>query len=108
MIQFDILQQGSSVVGFRVQGHAGFAVEGQDIVCAAVSVLAYNTINSCERFANVSLDVRDQGDALTCRLPAHPSESVRLLINSLFYGIEQVGEQYPEFVRMQSMDISNL
>lgn len=108
MIQFDILQQGHSVVGFRVQGHSGYAETGNDIVCAAVSVLAYNAINSCERFANVSLEVRDHGDNLTCRLPMQPSESVRLLINSLFYGVEQVAEQYPEFVRIQSVDIAQV
>lgn len=108
MVCFDILQQRQSVVGFRVSGHAGYAESGSDIVCAAVSVLAYNTINSCERFAGVALDVRDQGDTLTCRLPLQPSEPVRLLINSLFYGVEQVAEQYPEYVRIQTLDISQL
>ena len=33
-------------VGFETEGHAGYAEAGQDIVCAAVSALAINTINS--------------------------------------------------------------
>ncbi|MFB5191113.1 ribosomal-processing cysteine protease Prp [Alicyclobacillus fastidiosus] len=108
MIKFEILQQRDSVAGFRVKGHAGYADSGSDIVCAAVSVLVYNAINSCERFAGVALDVKDAGETLTCQLPLHPSESVRLLINSLFYGVEQVAEQYPEFVRLQTTNIAKL
>jgi len=103
MIRFEILQRGQQVTGFRVQGHAGYAESGNDIVCAAVSVLVYNAINSCERFAGTTLDVSDAGDVLACRLPSQPSEAVRLLMNSLFYGIEQIAEQYPEFVRLRAV-----
>ncbi|EPZ48987.1 ribosomal-processing cysteine protease Prp [Alicyclobacillus acidoterrestris] len=108
MITFEILQQRDSVAGFRVKGHAGYSDSGSDIVCAAVSVLVYNAINSCERFAGVALNVVDQGETLTCRLPLQPNESVRLLINSLFYGVEQVAEQYPEFVRITTTNIAKL
>ena len=31
-------------------GHAGFADSGEDIVCAAISVLTINLINSLEKF----------------------------------------------------------
>ena len=30
----------------EVKGHAGYAKRGEDIVCAAISVLTINTINS--------------------------------------------------------------
>ena len=39
-------------VGFKAHGHAGFSEEGQDIVCAAVSVLTINTLNAIEKFAD--------------------------------------------------------
>lgn len=103
MIRFDILQRADAVVGFRVRGHSGFAASGADIVCSAVSVLVYNAINSCERFAGISLSVQDDGDSLRCQLPKQPSEAVRLLMNSLFYGVEQVAEGYPEFVQLRSV-----
>jgi len=34
------------ICGFEMDGHAGFAEYGQDIVCAALSMLSINTINS--------------------------------------------------------------
>ena len=38
-------------VGFQTEGHAEYADPGEDIICAAVSVLVINTINSIETFA---------------------------------------------------------
>ena len=35
---------------FTTSGHAGYAPEGQDIVCAAASVLTINTINAIDKF----------------------------------------------------------
>ena len=34
------------------EGHAGFGYRGQDVVCAAVSVLVINTINGIEQFTS--------------------------------------------------------
>ena len=38
--------------GFDMSGHAGYDDIGKDIVCAAVSVLVINTLNSIERFTD--------------------------------------------------------
>lgn len=34
------------------EGHAGFGYRGQDVICAAVSMLVINTINGIERFTS--------------------------------------------------------
>ena len=34
--------------GFSCIGHSGYAEQGEDIVCAAISVLVINTINSLD------------------------------------------------------------
>ena len=38
--------------GFTVSGHAGYAREGEDIVCSAVSVLVINTVNALDKFTD--------------------------------------------------------
>ena len=42
--------------GFTCEGHAGYADYGQDIVCASISVLVINTINSLEDTSKVLMD----------------------------------------------------
>ena len=37
-------------LGFDCLGHAGYADEGEDIVCAGISALVINTINSIGLF----------------------------------------------------------
>ena len=49
-------------VGFDVNSHAGYAEEGEDIVCAAISALVINTVNSIETFTDdvFQLDVDEE------------------------------------------------
>ena len=37
-------------IGFETSGHADYADEGYDIICAAVSALTVNAVNSVETF----------------------------------------------------------
>ena len=39
---------------FTCTGHAGYSEYGTDIVCASISVLVINTINSIETFTSVA------------------------------------------------------
>ena len=45
------------ITGFCLKGHAGYAQDGADIVCAAASVLVINTINALERYTNDAFTV---------------------------------------------------
>ena len=71
--------------GFDVEGHAGFAESGQDIVCAAVSMLVINTINSIEQLVSDEYTLTsDEEDGviqfrLSKRDPAHPGPCPQLL-----------------------------
>ena len=40
------------VLGFKTYGHSGYADEGSDIVCSAISLLVINTINAIDTFTD--------------------------------------------------------
>ena len=50
MITITVKKRKGSYLDFLSKGHAGYAEEGQDIVCAAASILVINTINAIEEF----------------------------------------------------------
>ena len=52
MITITVKKRNGNYLEFVSKGHAGYAEEGQDIVCAAVSVLVINTVNSLETFTD--------------------------------------------------------
>ena len=58
MIIITIFQNQESVTGFRCIGHAEYAEYGSDIVCAGVSALVVNAINSIEALRGNRLMLR--------------------------------------------------
>ena len=48
--------------GFESKGHADYAEDGDDIVCAAVSALTFNAVNSIEKFTEDAFQVEQAED----------------------------------------------
>jgi uncharacterized protein YsxB (DUF464 family) len=90
---------------FSVRGHAEAADPGHDIICAAVSVLVTNAINSAEHLLGVHIadDEQVRPGHVECSIPAisgPQNEKLQLLFESMVYGIQQVAELYPDFVKL--------
>ena len=77
-------------------GHAGYAEYGEDIVCAAISVLTINTINSIEQFTKDKIDVFESEDDGIIRITFKdiPSKEADLLLKSFELGVKGVSDQY--------------
>lgn len=83
-------------VGFTCHGHAGFAAKGDDIVCAALSVLTINTINSLEQLAQAAMEVESEEaeGSIVCRFTGPVSEAGRLLMDAYVLGCQNVFQEY--------------
>jgi len=89
MIRITIYQNAKSkCVGFRSEGHAEYEEAGQDIVCAAASMLIINTINAIETFTDgeFTLDSEESG-FIDYHITGDPSVEVSLLLDSLVLGL---------------------
>ncbi len=77
-------------------GHAGYADSGEDIVCAAISVLVINTINSLEQFTETKmrLETDDNSGFIDLQFPEDLKEDGRLLMDSLMLGLRNIAEEY--------------
>ncbi len=84
-------------MGFVFQGHAGFGEAGQDIVCAGVSALLINAVNSVESLAGDSFRYKEHEDEETVIffLTSDPiSEKAALLLKSLVLGLQGIEHEY--------------
>ena len=101
MIEVQALKEKGHYKSFHIQGHAGYADAGEDIVCAAVSALVINTINSIEEFTedDASLISEDETGMISYHLN-HPSKDARLLLNAMILGLEQMvdDDNYAEYI----------
>lgn len=97
MIQVTIFQDSSGgYKGFRMKGHAGFGEAGQDIICAAVSVLTLNTANAIEAFTEDSIEGKADENAgmLEFRFCGEVSRESKLLIDTLVLGLKDIQSDY--------------
>ncbi len=91
MIRVSIFKRDNEITGFDCIGHAGYAEEGSDIVCAGVSVLVINAVNSIEMLAKVSFDYTEEDGDVRFRLKESNPEA-QLLLQSMQLGIETVAK----------------
>jgi uncharacterized protein YsxB (DUF464 family) len=73
-IEQDVKFNVESVTGFRTEGHAGYAEYGNDIICAAVSILVMTTINSIEELTSSVFITRRMKREVTWNLSLFPKK----------------------------------
>ena len=85
-----------SYAGFSLDGHAGSGEYGKDIVCAALSMLSINTVNSLEEFTDdkFSLDADPEKGHLSAVFEGALSHEGDLLMKSFELGVDGVYKQY--------------
>lgn len=88
-----------SIRRFCCEGHAGAAVKGKDVICAAVSMMVINTINSIEAFLPDDLKkmtVESDGEKgrISCAFLEAPSKEAGLLLDSMYLGLKTIEEDH--------------
>ncbi|GEK28540.1 ribosomal-processing cysteine protease Prp [Furfurilactobacillus siliginis] len=101
MIKVDISRNASQqMTAFTMTGHAGAGDYGEDIVCAAVSVLAITAVNSLDEIADATPTVEsddDNGGYLHVVMPTHNAAADTILA-SFVLGLTQVAQKYSQFI----------
>ena len=104
MIQATFIRANQQLASVELTGHAGSGEFGYDIVCAAVSTLAINYINSLEGLTNCTADVTiDEIDGGYMKIALSDladlkNEKVQLLFESFLLGMTNLAENSSEFI----------
>ena len=104
-VTFDRREQ--NLRGFEFDGHAGYAESGKDIVCAGVSALVLNMINSVDEFCEdkYMLDINEDNGHVKFSFIDEPSYNAILLINSLELGIKGIKETYSQHITLDYREV---
>ena len=102
--------EGIRIVSFEVQGHSGYAPEGEDIVCAAVTSairLVEATVNDVLGLA-ASVKVREQDASISLHLPGGLSPTAESTCQSLLAGLmvyfSALHDEYPDNIEVLEDD----
>lgn len=84
------------VRAFSISGHAGYAPSGEDIICAAVSVLTINTINSIEKLTKDRFEsqIEEASGDVSFTLTDEFSEETQLLLEAFVIGLDGIEQSY--------------
>ena len=101
------------LVGFKAEGHTGYAPSGQDIVCAGVSTLLQTAVLGLQELADVALQVKQEPKSglLHCWLGETADEAklvkADLILNLTYLGLQQIATDYQKYVQISLKEVPN-
>jgi hypothetical protein len=104
MIQVTLYRSGTdrSIRGFAVEGHAGYAARGSDIVCAGVSAITVGTVNALEERLGVVLPHKMKHGYLEASVPElddrGTAERVQLILESMRVMLRTIEQSYGRYL----------
>lgn len=97
-------------IGLEISGHAGFSQKGEDLACAAVSVLSFTAANALSALVKDRALVETQAGHMRLMVAADASLSVKEKADCVFKtvvaGLEGVQKKYEAYVTLR--ETSNL
>ena len=96
MIKVTFTERGKKL-SLRVEGHAGYAEHGKDIVCASASILAYTLASFVSGVENSTVDLTSGDTTIECET------SDETVVNAYLHtkrGYELLAFNYPQYVRL--------
>ncbi|MCL2048732.1 MAG: ribosomal-processing cysteine protease Prp [Defluviitaleaceae bacterium] len=101
MIGITIVRDGAGkITSFTAENH------GETIVCAAVSMLVLNTVNSIEVLTRDSFtcDYDENGGFLTFSLDNHvQTAGVKILLEAMYLGLASAKAEYPGEIEIKEV-----
>ena len=96
---------GNLICGFTVSGHSGYAEEGSDIVCSAVSSAVIMTANTITEIQHINADVTENDGFLRLNLSKHEAEKSSVLLNGLKLHLTALSEEYTKYIKVKISEV---
>ena len=85
--------------GITIEGHAGYAPRGQDIVCAGISTLVQTLVQSFEDLCTDEITYHLKPGWVEIK-HGDLSAKGQTLVNSFFIGVYMIADRYPDHVKV--------
>ena len=96
MIKVTFTEEGEKL-SLRLEGHAGYAEHGNDIVCASASILAYTLASFVRDVENSIVDLTSGDTTIECETS---DEAVTNAYLHTKRGYQLLAFNYPQYVRL--------
>ena len=101
MIRVTLHWKGDLITGFESRGHADYAEEGSDIVCAAVSILTTTCVNALESVAGLEPKVKVSPGKMILTLPEGSGHDAQVILKTMRQGLSDLTDAYPDYLLLK-------
>ena len=89
------------IVSFELSGHSGFAEEGSDIVCSAVSSAVYMAANTIIEIMKLNPKTVVRDGYLKLQISLEDDRKSKVITDGLYLHLSELQNQYPNNLKLE-------
>lgn len=107
MTKVFITKHNNSIIQIECDGHTGYGMEGEDIVCAALSSIVQTAILGLLQVVGVNVNLKrdDKKGYLKASLSTSMDKATRhncdIILNTMLLGIADLNEGFSDFIELE-------
>ena len=103
MTKITIFKKDDIIWSYQVKGHSGFAEEGKDIVCSAVSTATQMTLVGLKEVLKLKVESILEDGFLKVRIldGDENNKDAQILLNTMFLTLQDIAKNYAKNVKME-------
>ncbi len=103
MTKITITKSEKYILAFEVSGHTGFADEGSDIVCSAISTATQMAVCVIKEVLKLDAFVEISEGYLKCKLSAKDlrNDAAQAILVAMQKTLQEIVKEYGKFVKME-------
>ena len=104
MVKVNVCRTNKRMHSITVQGHAGYAEAGQDLVCAGVSSISIGMMNALNMIVQDTCDLEVK-DSYTSIKVIRDCDEVQLLLTAMLIQLATMEETYPTYIKINEQEV---
>lgn len=101
MIKVNIIKEANFIKEVTLKGHALFADEGQDIVCASATTAVIVTANGIERlYGKDAITSKATSGMIQLVINEMKNDTIQILLANLIDSLQELEDQYPKNIKI--------
>ena len=100
MIRIECLKKDGKIIFLSLKGHANTASYGQDIVCSAVSAVAFGGLNALENPSSFTIKSNEEKGELEIEAHSSVTNHDYIVLETMLIQFKSIEESAPKNVRI--------
>ena len=111
MTKIQIKKKQNSITKVECDGHTGYGVQGEDIVCSAISSIVQTAALGLLMVAAINAEIKrdDENAYFAIILPEDLTDMQRhdadIILGTMLCGIQDLREEYSDFIELEVQNV---